>query len=91
MDLISWSLKAIDKNITRHVDLGEATCSDGKFAKGYVMDSWERWRIARFLTLSVEDVYIFTTLIIVLTLIGFGFILIHTQLQQSSVPKGCLS
>ncbi len=46
MDLINWSLNAIDTIFsTRSLGSGEPDCPDGTFAAGYTMDAWERWRI----------------------------------------------
>ncbi len=51
MDLINWSLNAIDT-----MGSGEPDCPDGTFAAGYTMDAWERWRIVCLAALSVEDI-----------------------------------
>ena len=45
MDLIGWSLNAIDQIFsTRKMGKGEPACPDGTFAAGYMMDSWKEWR-----------------------------------------------
>ncbi len=64
MDLINWSLNAIDT--IRNLGFGEPDCPDGTFAAGYTMDAWERWRIVCLAPLSVEDIediYLFGTVI----------------------------
>ncbi len=67
MDLINWSLNAIDTIFsTRSLGSGEPDCPDGTFAAGYTMDAWERWRIVCLAALSVEDIediYLFETMI----------------------------
>ncbi len=79
MDLINWSLNAIDTIFsTRSLGSGEPDCPDETFAAGYTMDAWERWRIVCLAALSVEDIediYLFRTMITGLLLIGFGFAL----------------
>ncbi len=68
MDLINWSINAIDTIF----------CPDGTFAAGYTMDAWERWQIVCLAALSVEDIediYLFGTMITGLLLIGLGFAL----------------
>ncbi len=57
MDLINWSLNAIDTIFSmRNLGSGEPDCPDGTFAAGYTMDVWERWRIVCLAALSVEDI-----------------------------------
>ena len=57
MDLIGWSLNAIDQIFsTRKQGQGEPACPDGTFAAGYMMDSWKVWRPLCLAILSVEDV-----------------------------------
>ncbi len=79
MDLINWSLNAIDTIFsTRSLGSGEPVCPDGTFAAGYTMDAWERWRIVCLAALSVEDsedIYLFGTMITCLLLFGLGFAL----------------
>ncbi len=74
MNLINWSLNAIDT--IRNLGLVEPDCPDGTFAAGYTMDAWERWRIMCLAALSVEDIediYLFGTMITGILLIGLGF------------------
>ena len=63
MELIKWSLNAIDTIFsTRSTGSGEPACPDGTFAAGYTMDAWDGWRVVCLAALSVEDVedvYIF--------------------------------
>ncbi len=56
MDLINWSLNAINTISMRNLSFGEPDCPDGTFAAGYTMDAWERWRIVCLAALSVEDI-----------------------------------
>ncbi len=75
MDLISWSLNAIDTI---------ETWVSGN-AAGYTMDAWERWRIVCLAALSVEDIediYLFGTMITGLLLIGLGFALGYRRIQK---------
>ena len=63
MELIKWSLNAIDTIFpTRTPGSGEPGCPCGTFAAGYAMEAWEDWRVVCLSPLStedVEDVYIF--------------------------------
>ncbi len=87
MDLINWSLNAIDTIFsTRSLGSGEPDCPDGTFAAGYTMDAWERWRIVCLAALSVEDIediYLFGTMITGLLLIGLGFALGYRRIQKT--------
>ncbi len=87
MDLINWSLNAIDTIFsTRSLGSGEPVCPDGTFAAGYTMDAWERWRIVCLAALSVEDIediYLFGTMITGLLLIGLGFALGYRRIQKT--------
>ena len=88
MDLISWSLNAIDTIFsTRSLGSGEPACPAGTLAAGYTMDAWERWRVVCLAPLSVEDIediYLFGTLITGLLLIGLGIALMY-RLNQRTV------
>ncbi len=79
MDLINWSLSAIDTIFsTRSLGSGESVCPDGTFAASYTRDAWERWQIVCLAALSVEDIediYLFGTMITGILLIGLGFAL----------------
>ncbi|KAK5614226.1 hypothetical protein CRENBAI_007058 [Crenichthys baileyi] len=61
MDLVSWSLNAIDQIFSA----GKPSCPDGAFFSGYTMDPWQKWIVC--LTMmsvkDVEDVYIIGFLI----------------------------
>ncbi len=67
MDLINWSLSAIDTIFsTRSLGSGEPVCPDGTFAAGYTRDAWEKWQIVCLAALSdedAEDIYLFGTMI----------------------------
>lgn len=86
MDLISWSLNAIDKIFaTTRMGKGEPTCPDGTFAAGYTMDSWGEWKIVCLSILSVEDVediYLFGFMIIGFLLIGAGGYLFYRKIRK---------
>ncbi len=84
MDLINWSLNAIDT--IRNLGFGELDCPDGTFAAGYTMDARERWRIVCLAALSVEDIediYLFGTMITGILLIGLGFALGYRRIQKT--------
>ncbi|ROI27822.1 hypothetical protein DPX16_23144 [Anabarilius grahami] len=87
MDLINWSLNAIDTIFsTRSLGSGEPDCPAGTFAAGYTMDAWERWRVVCLAALSVEDIediYLFGTMITGLLLIGLGFALVYREIQKT--------
>ncbi len=93
MDLINWSLNAIDTIFsTRSLCSGESDCPDATFAAGYTMDAWERWRIVCLAALSVEDIediYLNRTMITGLLLIGLSFALGYRRIQKNgnSCPK----
>ncbi len=83
MDLINWSLNAIDT--IRNLGFGELDCPDGTFAAGYTMDARERWRIVCLAALSVEDIediYLFRTMITGILLIGLGFALGYRRIPK---------
>ncbi len=57
MDLINWSLNAIDTIFsTRSSGSGEPNCPDRTFSASYTMDAWDRWRVVCLVALSVEDI-----------------------------------
>ncbi len=95
MDLINWSLNAIDTIFsTRSLGSGEPVCPDGTFAAGYTMDAWERWRIVCLAALSVEDIediYLFGTMITGLLLIGLGFALGYRRIQKTGTAVQSLT
>ncbi|MED6269464.1 hypothetical protein CHARACLAT_033393 [Characodon lateralis] len=76
MDLVSWSLNAIDKIFSMgRQGKGEPSCPAGTFFSGYTMDSWQQWKIVCLTTMSVEDaedVYIFGFLMTGFLLFGAG-------------------
>ncbi len=95
MDLINWSLSAIDTIFsTRKLGSGEPVCPDGTFAAGYTMDAWERWQIVCLAALSVEDIediYLFGTMITGLLLIGLGFALGYRKIQKTGTAVQSLT
>ncbi len=95
MDLINWSLNAIDTIFsTRSSGSGEPDCPDGTFAAGYTMDVWDRWRIVCLAALSVEDIeniYLFGTMITGILLIGLGFALGYRRIQKTGTAVQSLT
>ena len=69
MELINWSLNAIDRIFsTRKSAAGEATCPEGTFPSGYLADSWGKWQPLCLAILQIEDVE--DVFLFVLTLVG---------------------
>ncbi len=95
MDLINWSLSAIDTLFsTRSLGSGEPVCPDGTFAAGYTRDAWERWQIVCLAALSVEDIediYLFGTMITGILLIGLGFALGYRKIQKTGTAVQSLT
>ena len=99
MELVNWSLNAIDKiSSTRSSGSGEPVCPDGTFAAGYMRDSWEKWRVVCLAILSVEDIedlYIFGTMITGYLLIGLGIALVYRKNSEvgdsGQRPQACLT
>ncbi len=95
MDLINWSLSAIDTIFsTRKLGSGEPVSPDGTFAAGYTRDAWERWQIVCLAALSVEDIediYLFGTMITGLLLIGLGFALGYRKIQKTGTAVQSLT
>ncbi len=87
MDLINWSLSAIDTIFSRRsLGSGEPVCPDGTFAAGYMRDALERWQIVCLAALSVEDaedIYLFGTMITGILLIGLGFALGYRKIRKT--------
>ncbi|RXN02418.1 Helicase-like transcription factor [Labeo rohita] len=87
MDLINWSLNAIDTIFsTRSLGSGEPNCPTGTFAAGYMMDGWEKWRVVCLAALSledIEDIYLFGTLITGFLLMGLGGALWYRRLVKA--------
>ncbi len=95
MDLINWSLSAIDTIFsTRSLGSGEPVCPDGTFAAGYTRDACERWQIVCLAALSVEDIediYLFGTMIMGILLIGLGFALGYRKIQKTGTAVQSLT
>ncbi len=95
MDLINWSLSAIDTIFsTRSLGSGEPVCPDGTFAAGYTRDAWERWQIVCLAALSmedIEDIYLFGTMITGILLIGLGFALGYRKIQKTGTAVQSLT
>ena len=86
MELISWSLNAIDKVFSsRKVGTGEPTCPDGTFLAGYTMDAWDKWRVVCLAILDiedVEDVIIYATMIVGMLCLGGGLFQVYRKLRK---------
>ncbi|CAL8314732.1 unnamed protein product [Boreogadus saida] len=86
MDLIGWSLNAIDQIFsTRKQSKGEPACPEGTFAAGYMMDSWKEWRPLCLAILSVEDVedvYIIVMMITGFLLLGGCGFLLYRKVRE---------
>ncbi len=95
MDLINWSLNAIDTIFsTRSTGSGEPNCPDGTYPAGYTMDAWDRWRVVCLAALSVEDIediYLFGTMITGLLLIGLGFALGYRRIKETGTAVQSLT
>ncbi len=95
MDLINWSLSAIDTIFsTRSLGSGEPVCPNGTFAAGYTRDAWEKWQIMCLATLSVEDaedIYLFGTMITGILLIGLGFTLGYRKIRKTGTAVQSLT
>ncbi len=95
MDLINWSLNAIDTIFsTRSTGSGEPNCPDGTYPAGYTMDAWDRWRGVCLAALSVEDIediYLFGTMITGLLLIGLGFALGYRRIKETGTALQSLT
>ena len=91
MELISWSLSAIDNIVsTRKAGSEEPVCPDGTFAAGYTMDAWRNWRVLCLSVLSVEDiedVYIFGAMIAGHLLLGLSLALIYRRIGKMAANK----
>ncbi|XP_076745540.1 uncharacterized protein LOC143420881 [Maylandia zebra] len=87
MDLINWSLNAIDTLFsTRSLGLGEPECPGGTFPAGYTMDGWQTWRVVCLAGLSIEDaedIYLFGTVITGFLLIGVGLALVYRRNKRA--------
>ncbi len=95
MDLINWSLSAIDTIFsTRSLGSGEPVCPDRTFAAGYTRDAWEKWQIVCLAALSVEDaedIYLFGTMITGILLIGLGFALGYRKIRKTGTAVQSLT
>ncbi len=93
MDLINWSLSAIDTIFSRRsLGSGEPVCPDGMFAAGYTRDAWERWKIVCPLSVEdIEDIYLFGTMITGIWLIGLGFALGYRKIQKTGTAVQSLT
>ena len=94
MDLIGWSLNAIDQIFsTRKMGEGEPACPDGTFAAGYTMDSWKKWNTVCLSILSVEDVedvYIIGIMVLGFLLFGAGGFLFYRKGKKAIAAYSAL-
>ncbi len=92
MDLINWSLNAIDTIFsTRSLGSGEPVCPDGTFAAGYTMDAWRIVCLAALSVEDIEDIYLFGTMITGLLLIGLDFALGYRRIQKTGTAVQSLT
>uniref|UniRef100_A0A1A8KM54 Uncharacterized protein n=1 Tax=Nothobranchius kuhntae TaxID=321403 RepID=A0A1A8KM54_NOTKU len=94
MDLVSWSLNAID-NIFSTMRTGEGApgCPSGTEPAGYIMDSWKQWNLICLSQLSVEDsedVWIFVVLVSGFLLFGPGGYLAYRKINELSRNIGSI-
>ena len=87
MDLISWSLSAVDKLFsTRKLGAGEpATCPDGTYAAGYTRDYYNKWQVMCLSILEIEDcedVIIFGFMVAGNVLIGLIMALLYRRISK---------
>ncbi len=94
MDLINWSLSAIDTIFsTRSLGSGEPVCPDGTFAAGYTRDAWRSgkscvWRLFR----GGRWGYLpFGTMITGILLIGLGFALGYRKNRKTGTAVQSLT
>ena len=91
MDLVSWSLNAIDQIFsTTRQGKGEPSCPGGTHAAGYVMDSWGKWKLHCLGPLHVEDVedaFIFGFMITGFLLIGAGGFLVYRKIKRTEAAN----
>ncbi|GAA6109825.1 uncharacterized protein LOC113744580, partial [Tachysurus ichikawai] len=84
MDLINWSLNAIDTIFsTRSLGSGEPYCPAGTFAAGYTMDAWRVVCLAPLSVEDIEDIYLFGTMVTGVLLIGLGIVLDYRENQKT--------
>ena len=87
MDLVSWSLNAIDQIFSKmRGGKGDPNCPEGTHAAGYVQDSWSRWRLSCQAPLFIEDtedVYIFGFMITGFLLFGVGGYLMYRKIKRT--------
>ena len=98
MELINWSLNAIDKIFsTKEAAVGEIQCPPGTYPTGYVRDAYQKdWSILCLFPLSledVEDIYIFWLVMVgtLLTLLGLGLVYRKNdagRAEQPALPQG---
>ncbi len=79
MDLINWSLNAIDT-----MGSGEPDFPDGTFAAGYTMDAWRGGEscVLWLFPWRTLKIYLFGTMIKGILLIGLGFALGYRKIQK---------
>ena len=86
MELISWSLSAIDKVFsTRNAGEGEPQCPSGTFPAGYSRGYYDRWQTVCLASLSVadwEDPVIIGILVVGILLGGAAAILIYRKIAS---------
>nr|XP_054597901.1 uncharacterized protein LOC129163696 [Nothobranchius furzeri] len=88
MDLVSWSLNAIDKIFsTMRMGEGAPGCPSGTEPAGHFMDSWKQWNLICLSQLYVEDsedVWIFVVLVSGFLLFGLSGYLVYRKIYELS-------
>ena len=92
MELINWSLNAIDQIFsTRKAGSGEPPCPDGTYPAGYMRDSYDKWQVVCLAVLStedIEDVIIFGVMITGFLLIGVSNALVYRKIGKTAALEG---
>lgn len=83
MELIAWSLNAIDSIYSRRSrGAEEPWCPDKTFPAGYAPDPWGKWGMVCLNVWSVEDLYILGQMKTDFLLIGFGMTMVYRQVKS---------
>ena len=87
MDLISWSLSAIDSIWSSKKSAAtEETCPSGCFPAGYVIDYSGNWRVLCLSVLSIEDtedVYIFCLVLLSIVATCGGVLYLRKKIDRA--------
>ncbi len=92
MDLINWSLNAIDTIFsTRSLDSGEPVCPDGTAIRGMRGRGGKSYVWTALFVEDIEDIYLFGTMITGILLIGLGFALGYRKIQKTGTAVQSLT